>query len=62
MGGRGSSSSQPVQRAPKAEDPEVQKARADAARKRAMAQGYRSTIMTRNMTDQNSALKSTYGS
>lgn len=63
MSGGSVGRSEPVQRAPKKEDPEVAEARADAIRRRQRASSYRSTIISQNMVDQsNPSLKAYYGS
>jgi len=63
MSGNGVRSSQPVQSPSKKEDPEVQKARAEAERRRRLSRGYRSTVIASNMSDKSDpALKQYFGS
>lgn len=57
-GGRAPSTPPPPPPAPKVEDPDVQKAAAEALRRRKLARGYRSTIVA----DWSGGLKTTMGS
>jgi hypothetical protein len=64
MGGRGRAyQAEPVTPTPKKEDPAVLEATAEAVRRRQRAQGYRSTVLSRNMVDQSDPqLKAYFGS
>lgn len=63
MGGGSIPKQEPIQPAPKREDKEVQEALAEANRRRHRAQGYRSTVLARNMLNQNQPeLKAYFGS
>lgn len=63
MGGRKSPQVEPVTPAPKKEDPAVQEATAEAIRRRQRSQGYRATVLSRNMVDQSDPqLKAYFGS
>ena len=63
MGGGGRIKTEPAPAAVKKEDPAVQQANAEAIARRQKAQGYRSTVLTRNMVDQSSpGLKAYFGS
>lgn len=54
---------EPIPPPPKPEDPAVQAANAEAIRRRQRAQGYRSTVLSRNMVDQSDPqLKAYFGS
>jgi hypothetical protein len=63
MGGSSPPRSEPPPPIPKRQDKEVQEANAEAIRRRQRAQGYQSTILTRNMIDQSApGLKAYFGS
>lgn len=63
MGSHSAPRGQDIPPVPKKQDKEVQEANAEAIRRRARAQGYQSTVLTRNMIDQSAPeLKAYFGS